>query len=83
MNIGKNNNSLFFFLPFTPTRPRNTNTRVYACVRGGRVRIVETCDGSFPAKSDRRGPREQSPLAAEFVLCVRTYSTRIVYTGIQ
>ena len=34
VNIRKNNNSLFFFLSFTPIRSRNTNSRVHACVRG-------------------------------------------------
>jgi len=54
--------------PFHPYPPaQHEYARIRVCERGT-VRIVETCDGSFPAKSGRRGPREQSPLAAEFVL---------------
>ena len=33
--IGRNNNSLFIFPPFTRTHPRDARPRVYACVREG------------------------------------------------
>ena len=34
INRRRNNNSLFFFLPFTPTPSRNAHTRVCVYVRG-------------------------------------------------
>lgn len=43
--------SLFMFLPFTPTHPRNARPRVSACVReeGGERVKLERPHGSFPA----------------------------------
>ena len=39
--IRRNNNSLYIFLTFTPTPPRDARTRVFACVREGGVKEVK------------------------------------------
>lgn len=50
INIEKNNNSLFMFLPFTPTPSRDARTYVFVCIceRGGERVNLEKCRPGLP-----------------------------------